>query len=132
MRYLSPRDLLVIHQSLLLEFGGMPGITEAGFGRLETAAAVPQQSMFGADLYPTLADKGAALLHAIIRNHPFSDGNKRVAVVALVVLLQLNGAALEASNDEIYDLAIATSEGRTSREDLAAWVAARLVEPAHP
>jgi death-on-curing protein len=132
MRYLSAHDLLVIHQALLLEFGGMPGITEAGFGRLETAAAVPQHSMFGDDLYPTLADKGAALLHAIIRNHPFSDGNKRAAVVALMVLLRLNGAALEASNDEVYELAIAASEGRMARDDLAAWVAARLVEQTRP
>jgi death-on-curing protein len=88
--------------------------------------------MVGADLYPTLAEKGAALLHAIIRNHPFSDGNKRVGVVALVVLLRLNGAELHATNDEMYDLAIAASEGRVQREDIAAWVAARLIEQTPP
>jgi hypothetical protein len=47
MRYLTPTELIAIHSMLLGEFGGMRGITEAGFGRLEAAAAAPQASMFG-------------------------------------------------------------------------------------
>lgn len=123
IRYLSPTDLLVIHRSLLLEFGGMPGITQAGFGRLEIAAFAPQQTMFGADLYPGLADKASALVYGIIGNHPFSDGNKRAAVVALNVMLVLNGATLQATNDELYDLAMAASVG-LPREDITRWIEA--------
>lgn len=117
MRYLSPYELIEMHHVLLATFGGMPGITEAGFARLETAAFAPRQSMFGADLYPDLLDKAAALFASIIANHPFSDGNKRLAVVALDVWLGLNGAELTASNDEIYDLAVATAE-RLDREEI--------------
>jgi death-on-curing protein len=123
MHYLSPHDLLMIHQALLLEFGGMAGITESGFGRLETAAYAPQYSMFGADLYPDLPDKAAVLVTSLIRNHPFSDGNKRTAVVALAVMLALNGAELTASNDEVYDMAMAVASGMP-REAVTQWVAA--------
>lgn len=122
MNYLSPAELIAIHQLLITRFGGMPGITEAGFGRLEGAAAAPQASMFGEEMYVGLAAKAAALCHAIVRAHPFSDGNKRVALVALDVFLARNGARLTASNDEAYDAIMALAQGALTREALAAWV----------
>jgi death-on-curing protein len=125
IRYLSAYDLLLIHQALIQEFGGMRGVTEAGFGRLDAAVGVPTQSMFGQDLYPDLPTKAAALAHAIIRNHPFSDGNKRVAVVALAVMLDLNGACLQASNAEVYALAMTAAAGM-GREEMAVWVTIHL------
>ena len=122
MRYLSPADLIAIHELLLSEFGGMRGITEAGFGRLEAAAATPQASMFGEDIYAGVAQKAAALCLAIVRSHPFSDGNKRVALVALDVALALNGARLSASHDQAYEAMMALARGEMGREELAAWV----------
>jgi death-on-curing protein len=79
--------------------------------------------MFGQDLYPGLADKVVALVYGIISNHPFSDGNKRVAVVALDVMLTLNGATLVATNDEVYELALAAAGGMP-REELRRWIIA--------
>ncbi len=125
MNYLSAEELIVIHEMLLAEFGGIRGITEAGFGRLEAAASVPQQSMFGVDLYADLPSKAGALAHAIIRNHPFSDGNKRVAVVALVEMLARNGAILTATNDEVYALAL-TAANALDRPSVAAWVSEHM------
>ena len=125
MRHLSAEELLVVHQALIETFGGMAGITEAGFARLEAAAATPLQSAFGAELYPELADKAGALAHAIVRGHPFTDGNKRVAVAALDLFLSLNGARLTASNDEVYALAMAAAN-HMGRAELIAWVRAHL------
>ena len=122
MRYLSPADLIAIHELLLSEFGGMRGITEAGFGRLEAAAATPQASMFGEDIYVGVAQKAAALCLAIVRSHPFSDGNKRVALVALDVTMALNGVRLSATNDQAYEEMMALARGELRREELAAWV----------
>jgi death-on-curing protein len=122
MRYLSPTDLIAIHEQLLSEFGGMRGITEAGFGRLEAAAATPRASMFGEDIYTGVAEKAAALCLAIVRAHPFSDGNKRVALVALGVALAYNRARLTATNDEAYATIMALARGEMGREALAAWV----------
>ena len=122
MRYLSPADLIAIHEQLLSEFGGMRGITEAGFGRLEAAAATPRASMFGEDIYPGVVENAAALCLAIVRGHPFSDGNKRVALVALGVALARNGARLAATNDEAYTAIMALARGELGREELVAWV----------
>lgn len=121
MHYLSTYDLLLIHQALIETFGGMPGVTEAGFARLDAAAATPRQGAFGVDLYPDLAAKAGALAHAIVRGHPFSDGNKRVAVAALDLMLTVNGAELRADNQAIYELAMAAAAG-LRREELIAWV----------
>ena len=114
MRYLTPEELLVVHQALIEQFGGMAGITEAGFGRLEAAAGAPRQSAFGEELYPDLAAKAGALAHAIVRGHPFSDGNKRVAAAAIDLMASLNGARLAASNAELVQR-VAELAGRFGR-----------------
>jgi death on curing protein len=122
MRYLTPVDLIAIHELLMAEFGGMRGITEAGFGRLEAAAAAPQASMFGEELYGGVSSKAAALCQAIVRAHPFSDGNKRVALVALDLFLEANGSALTATNDEAYATIMALARGEMQHSALVAWV----------
>jgi death-on-curing protein len=122
MRYLTPAELIAIHELLLSEFGGMRGITEAGFGRLEAAAATPRASMFGEDIYAGVGAKAAALCLAIVRGHPFSDGNKRVALVALGAVLAFNGARLTATYDQAYSTILALARGVLGRDELADWV----------
>jgi death-on-curing protein len=121
VQYLSAEDVLMLHELLLGALGGMRGITEQGFARLETAVGEPRQSMFGSDLYETLADKAGALVRGIVGGHPFSDGNKRVAVLALVEFLQRNDADLNADNTAVYRLALDAAEG-LNREAISAWV----------
>jgi death-on-curing protein len=130
MRYLTAEELLIAHQALIERFGGMPGITEAGFARLETAVAAPRQSAFGEDLYPDLAAKAGALAHAILQSHPFTDGNKRVAVAALDLMASLNGATLSASNDAIYAVTMAAAEAM-GRAQLIDWVRQHLTATRH-
>jgi death-on-curing protein len=127
MKYLTPAELIVIHELLLSQFGGMRGITEAGFGRLEAAAAAPQASMFGVDMYTSLAEKAAALCQAVVRAHPFSDGNKRVALVGLDLFLAQNGARLQATNDDAYTTIMALARGEIAHAALAAWVERNIV-----
>jgi death on curing protein len=122
MRYLSPADLIVVHELLIAEFGGMRGITEAGFGRLDGAAAVPRASVYGQEIYADVPRKAAALCRAIVRAHPFSDGNKRVALAALDLFLACNGYALTALNAEVYDTIMALAQGELDGEGLAVWV----------
>jgi len=122
MHYLTSADLIAIHELLLTEFGGMRGITEVGFGRLDAAAAAPQTSVFGEEVYADVVSKTAALCLAIVRGHPFSDGNKRVALVALDVFLAGNGSTLTATDDDAYDAIMALARGEMGHEELVAWV----------
>lgn len=129
MQYLSANDLIVIHELLLSEFGGMRGITETGFGRLEAAAAAPRASMFGTDIYGSVAAKAAALCLAIVRSHAFSDGNKRVALVALDLFLAAHGLELSATNDDAYAIIMALARGDQGYDDLLAWVERHTGQP---
>ncbi len=118
-------DVLVIHELLLAEFGGMRGVTEQGFGKLESAVATPHHSMFGAELYPDLPSKAAALFYGLVRAHGFSDGNKRVALVALLELLARSGWQLHADDEAIYQFVMAAADD-LPRADAERWIAASL------
>jgi len=126
MRYLTPTDLIIIHELLMTEFGGMRGITEAGFGRLDAAAAAPQASMFGREIYTGETSKAAALCQAIMRAHPFSDGNKRIASAALRLFLVRNGAALAASDSAVESFTVRIARGVLRDGGIAAWIGNRI------
>lgn len=83
--YLTGEDLLLIAGNAL---GAPPSVRD--YGLLESAAARPQTTVFGADAYPDLWTKAAALGHSLIRNHPLLDGNKRLGWVAMRTFLELN------------------------------------------
>ncbi len=74
---------------------------------LEAAVERPRQSAFGEDAYPTIESKAAALLDSLARNHPFIDGNKRIAVLASFVFLEFNGYEVATTNDEVVDIVLA-------------------------
>jgi death-on-curing protein len=79
----------------------------------------------GEDLYPDLAAKVAALMHSLVMNHPFVDGNKRVGVMAAELFLTVNGYALDAGDDELVELTLAVARGEVSSEALAIWIRQR-------
>lgn len=81
-------------------------------GLLEAAVARPATSVGGADAYPTVVEKAAALVHSAVRNRAFVDGNKRVGLMLLIVFLGVNGRRLTATNDEAYELIVSIAEGR--------------------
>lgn len=84
--YLTSEDLLQVAANAI---GGQPLVRD--YGLLESAAARPETNLFGADAYPDVWTKAAALGHSLIRNHPLLDGNKRLGWVAMRTFLELNG-----------------------------------------
>lgn len=93
-------------------------------GLLDSAAARPRSSAFGADAYPTLPEKAAALLHSIAGNRALVDGNKRLAWLATVVFLDLNGMATSLADDAAFDLVLDVAAADLSVESIAARLAA--------
>jgi death-on-curing protein len=90
-------------------------------GLLESALGRPQATVFGADAYPGLDAKAAALLHSLARSHALVDGNKRLALGALIAFYGLNGRRLTLTNDAAYDLVIKVATGELDTvDDIAA------------
>jgi death-on-curing protein len=121
MRYLSLGEIVDLHQALLEQTGGATGIRDLAM--LESALAQPRATFGGADLHPTLVAKAAALGFSLALNHPFVDGNKRVAHAAMEVFLVLNGLELAGTTDEQERLMLDLADGRVTREQLMVWLA---------
>lgn len=121
MRYLTVEEVLEINAELIW---GRPALRDRGL--LESAVARPQASAFGADAYPDLATKAAALLHSLVLNHAFVDGNKRTAVVATLVFLDLNGQAVQWNQDEALDFVLGVAVHQIDFDDAAAFLRQRM------
>jgi len=114
--YLTLPELLYIAERAL---GSEPHVRD--YGLLEAAAARPQATAFGGDAYPDLDAKAAALLHSLARNHALIDGNKRLALAAIIAFYGVNGRRLTLTNDQAYDLVIDVAVGHLdSVDDIAA------------
>lgn len=113
-------EVLFFHTVAIQQYGGRGGIRDSG--ALEAAIARPWIRFRGRrDTYPTLFDKSAAICEAIIRNHPFVDGNKRTALSAGAYLLSTFGWEVDAQPSELEDVAVDVATGHMTLEDLSAW-----------
>lgn len=112
MIYLTAAELLHVAGRAL---GGEPKVRDHGL--LESAAARPAATAFGADAYPGLDAKAAALLHSLARNHALVDGNKRLALAGVIAFYGVNGRRLTLTNDEAYDLIMSVASGQLDSVD---------------
>jgi death on curing protein len=114
---------LTAEQALRIARHAVGGPVEVrDLGLLDAAVHRPRASVLGQDAYPDVFTKAAALLHSLVRNHPFVDGNKRLAWLATYVFCAKNGVELDPADDEAYALVMALASGEL--DDLEAIVAA--------
>ena len=104
MIILTLEQLLEIHSLAIDATDGSAGIRD--LGRLEAAIATQTQNVFGEELYSSIVDKAAALIRAIIADHPFVDGNKRTAMLTGITFLEINSLSFVAKPGEIEDFAV--------------------------
>lgn len=123
-KYLDEEELLRIHNELV-EMFDRDGDPISPCGKrdrtlLGSAAGRPMTALGGVEKYPSIESKAAALLHSLVKNHPFHNGNKRTALVATLVFLSKNHRRVDATDQELFDLVVAVAEGRvppTARGD---------------
>jgi death-on-curing protein len=121
--YLSLEQLLELHRLQVRSFGGSGGLRDRG--ALEAALGRPQATFGGEDLYPDAEAKAAALLHSLVMNHPFVDGNKRIGASAAELFLNVNGALLQSEDEELVETTLAVARGEIGAEALAIWLRQR-------
>lgn len=120
MTRLTRKQILLLHQALIEESGGIDGIRDDGL--LDSALNAPFQSFSGQFLYPSLQKQGARLGFGIIRNHPFLDGNKRTGAHVMLIFLAMNGIELEYTQQELVDIILSVASGEADYHDLLYWV----------
>ena len=121
--YVSLAQVLELHRRQIKRFGGAAGLRDRG--AVEAAIGRPQMTFGGEDLYPEVADKAAALMHSLVMNHPFVDGNKRVGAHACLLFLLANGAEPIFSPTDLTEITLAVARGEVTAEALSIWLRQR-------
>lgn len=124
MNYLSIKQVIAMHDSLIDASGGAKGLRSIEL--LESALAAPFQTFDGEDLYPSVYQKAARLAFGIVKNHAFIDGNKRTAADAMLVFLYLNDIVIECGQEELSGLFIDAADGQKDYEDILLWIITHL------
>jgi death on curing protein len=122
--WLRANAIAAMHQRLLAEHGGLAGVREPG--GVEAALARPQHLFAYGEPPADLAALATAYAGGFVRNHPFVDGNKRVALAAAVTFLRLNGWNLDVTQVQAYTAVLRLAARDISEEEFATWVRAQL------
>jgi death-on-curing protein len=117
--------MLEVHRQVMAQSGGTEGLMQ--LPALESALAQPQMTFGGEELYPTLVDKAAVLGYALIKNHPFLDGNKRTGHAAMEVFLVLNGYEIRATVDEQEHVMLQVAASEIDRGEFTTWLRTHVV-----
>lgn len=126
-RWIPLQAIIDLHREQIAEHGGLPGLQRPG--GLEAALARPRQiQAYGGKL--DLFALAAVYAWGISKNHPFVDGNKRMALLAIYVFLGLNGWHLDAREEEAYRVIMALAESSLDEDELAAWIRANCTKVA--
>ncbi len=120
IKFLSQEVILYFHHLLIQRYGGSTGLRDKNL--LESALAQAHQTMDGQYLHRDIIEMAAAYGFHLCQNHPFVDGNKRVALVAMDTFLQLNGLELLAGEKETYVIMLRLAAGELTKKELTQWL----------
>ena len=126
MIILTTDEIIEVHKKLIAATGGSPGLRDVGL--LESAVMGCNQTFDGEDIYPTVIEKASRMAYSICNNHPFIDGNKRVAVTALLVILRMNEVSLSFTQSDLIFLGLGVADGSIGYEDIIAWVNNHIID----
>ena len=119
-RFIPNRIVATIHSDLLQRYGGRPGLRDPNL--LDSALAQPKATVGGKFAHKTLFDKAAAYGFHVCKNHPFVDGNKRVAFVLMDIFLQKNGWEIVANEEDSYSMMMSLASGKLTKAQLSKWL----------
>jgi len=120
MKWIPLDNIITLHKKMIRATGGLSGIRDINL--LQSAIFNAQATFDGIDLYPNLESKCAAVCYGVINNHPFVDGNKRMGIYLLLILLEYNDYIIEYSEDELVELGFGIAKDTISRDDIVLWI----------
>ncbi len=116
----SQEKVLLLHKLITEETGGDSNVRDIAL--LDSALESAFATFDGKQLYPTKEEKGARLGYALISNHAFVDGNKRIGMYVLLTFLETNGVKIRPSNEEVARVGLAVASGKMKYQELLDWI----------
>jgi death-on-curing protein len=120
MTILIVDQIINLHKMMLRSTGGAEGIRD--IGALESSVYHAFATFDGKDLYPSLEEKAARQAYGIINSHPFTDGNKRIGLLVMLVFLEINDIKLRYSQEELIDLGMSAASGKKDYQAIYKWI----------
>ncbi len=112
--------VLLLHQKLLEASGGSAGVRDMGL--IESALARAEASFGGVEAHPGVIRKAAAVGCGLAQNHGFVDGNKRIGMATMLLILRRNGVAISYTQDELIELGLSVAQDTADVEQVSAWI----------
>lgn len=117
---ISQEKVLLLHQLITEETGGDTSLRDVDL--LDSALEGAFATFDGKELYPSKEEKGARIGYALISNHAFVDGNKRIGMYVLLTFLEANGIKIRPTNEEVARVGLAVASGEMKYEELLHWI----------
>ncbi|SNJ58920.1 type II toxin-antitoxin system death-on-curing family toxin [Streptococcus pneumoniae] len=120
MKRLTTEQVLALHRQLIVASGGMDGIRDKGL--VESSLSNVFDTYFEVEQYLTIEEKEARLCYSLIKNHAFLDGNKRIGIFVMLVLLEINDIVLDCTDEELVHLGLGVATSKLTYEDILDFV----------
>lgn len=120
MKLLSVNNIILLHEKLIKATGGSFGTRDIGL--IESALNRGLMTYDKIDLYPSIIEKIAVITHSLISNHGFIDGNKRIGIAVMIMLVKINNIEIAYSQQELIDLGLKTAAGLLKEKDISNWI----------
>ena len=116
----SKEKVLLLHKILAEATGGGAGVRDEAM--LDSALESAYAGFGDKEFYPTKEEKGARLGYALISNHAFVDGNKRIGIYVMLSFLEMNGVPVQCSDEELVRIGLSVADGSMEYDELVQWV----------
>ncbi|MFC5406498.1 type II toxin-antitoxin system death-on-curing family toxin [Cohnella soli] len=120
MKTITVEQLLLFHEKIITSTGGSHGVRDRSL--LESAINKANQTFDGQDLYIGIIRKISVTTYSLIKNHGFVDGNKRIGVAVMLLLIKINGLGIMYTQQELIEVGLRTAEGKFNEKDIEAWI----------
>ncbi|MEN6463408.1 MAG: type II toxin-antitoxin system death-on-curing family toxin [Syntrophomonas sp.] len=120
VKFIKKGTVLIFHKQLIDDYGGVNGLRDEGL--LDSALAQVKTTMFGEYLHRDIIEMAAAYGYHLCQNHPFIDGNKRIAFVVMDTFLQVNGWEIIADERAVFSLMLDLADDKIDKNQLAEWL----------
>ena len=120
MIHIKQEKVMALHHIMTTETGGEPNLRDVAL--LDSALASAYQTFDGVELYPTIQAKAAKMGHALIANHAFVDGNKRIGMYVMMIFLEVNGVHITPTIPEVIRVGLAVASGEMDYDSLYQWI----------
>ncbi len=120
MTFLRLENIILFHEKIIKKTGGSVGIRDRGL--IESALNRAFVTYDGKDLYPSIIEKISVIAQSLISNHGFIDGNKRIGIAAMLVMLKMKNVKVSYKQQELIELGLKTAEGFMKEKDILNWI----------